>query len=155
MCILIFRRTAFSSMECIYTFQFLSVAVPVAGPMSGWASGSRRRTGEEMEKTSPIRGFLVDNARDVRHNGHAAREWTRPGTGETLMEILSCGGCRGHVDFTGHGFSGVDSFIINTAAERHYGHADANARYVFATLAIAMNDITEDALLAAAEAELA
>lgn len=71
------------------------------------------------------------------------------------MDILSCGGRRGHVDFTGHGFSAVDSFIINTAAERHYGHASTNDRYTFATLAIAMNDITEDKLLAVAKAELA
>ena len=72
------------------------------------------------------------------------------------MDILSCGGTRGHVDFTGHGFSDVDSFIINCAAERHYRYnATANDRYTFATLAIAMNDITEDALLAAAKTELA
>lgn len=74
------------------------------------------------------------------------------------MDILSCGGTRGHVDFTGHGFANVESFIINTAAERHYGNASEADRYVFATLAINMApeaEITEDSLLAAAKAELA
>lgn len=74
------------------------------------------------------------------------------------MDILSCGGRRGHVDFTGHGFADVESFLINTAAERHFGYATEAQRYVFATLAINMApeaEITEDSLLSEAAKHLA
>jgi hypothetical protein len=61
------------------------------------------------------------------------------------------------VDFTRHGFSFEDSWIINRAAERHYLYrATADDRFVFATLAINLDgEVTEDGLLAAAAEHLA